>query len=104
MGQDAEFPLTSSVCWFGRSALKPLSFVYRLQNFGLRFREADCRGVALVGCRLVEASASLSCLILREVARYRPNTCKMAAPPSAYKDRQFLAVIGDEVSSFIAPT
>ena len=24
----------------------------------------------------------------------------MAAPASAYKDRQFLAVIGDEVSSF----
>ena len=26
----------------------------------------------------------------------------MAAPPSAYKDRQFLAVIGDEVSECVA--
>jgi hypothetical protein len=25
------------------------------------------------------------------------NPGKMSAPPSAYKDRQFLAVIGDEV-------
>jgi len=27
----------------------------------------------------------------------RPSLAAMAAPPSAYKDRQFLAVIGDEV-------
>ena len=26
----------------------------------------------------------------------------MAAPPSAYQDRQFLAVIGDEVSSYLS--
>ena len=27
------------------------------------------------------------------------NTTNMAAPPSAYKDRHFLAVIGDEVNT-----
>lgn len=28
----------------------------------------------------------------------------MALPQSAYKDRQFLAVIGDEVTSFLSTT
>ena len=31
------------------------------------------------------------------------QTCAMAAPASAYKDRQFLAVIGDEVRTGYRP-
>jgi len=38
---------------------------------------------------------------LRKAPKNSAKHSKMAAPPSAYKDRQFLAVIGDEVRIYL---
>ena len=63
-------------------------------------------GQAGSGSLKLEASAALP--VMRP--RVRGNICSstlliafnMAAPPSAYKDRHFLAVIGDEVGASIS--
>ena len=101
--------LTSSGCLVEGRQLSRCGSLFTgfRQNFGFR-DTLGWTGVqialsfsVLVGCRLVEAS--LSCfeglIIGASSDLTEQDTSRMAAPASAYKDRQFLAVIGDEVSA-----